>query len=152
MTAQPWGRTEAFALTQLIRRIRPAWDELACINILETLASRDLADVAHAAIRTAQDPAMLTPQALKFVDSPHWRPTVRDTSGDRATPFWEDTARLQAIANCVHCDDRGRLDNGNLCQHDDPAIRAQRAKARVQAALAKVRATRTNALNEETQP
>jgi hypothetical protein len=144
-------RPEADYLAALIRIHRPHWDHLVIMdNLILVGEHRDLADVAHAAIRTAQDPAMLTPQALKFVDSPHWRPTVRETH-ERATPFWEDTARLQEIDRCPYCDPRGRLDNGNLCTHDDPKERAQRARDRAQAALAQVRATRTNALNEETQ-
>ena len=75
----------------------------------------------------------------------------------------------QEIANCPYCDLHGKMANGYPCNHDDPQQRAARAKAhadlaraeikptvtpadRAQAALAQVRVTRTNALNEETQP
>lgn len=130
MTAT-WGRPEAFALAQLIRRIRPAWDELATINVLADMAGRDLADVAHAAIRTAQDPTMLTPQALKFVDSPHWRKikAIADTEPEPVHPRPIQTddeikARTQAIRHCHYCDDRGYSYHGTVCLHEDPEKRA----------------------------
>jgi hypothetical protein len=131
------SRPEADHIAGLLRTIRPHWDHLAIMTVL-TSVDADLADIAYAAIRTAQDPAMRTPQSLAFTDSQHWRPTVREHT-PRAQPVWEDDARLQEIARCQYCDEQGRLNNGHLCAHEDPAIRAQRAHDRAQAARAAIR-------------
>ena len=66
-------REQAALLAGLIRTIRPAWDELATINTLGEAKDRgDLATIAFAAIRTAQDDTCKTPKAIGF-DSDHWR-------------------------------------------------------------------------------
>lgn len=75
-------RAQANLLAQLARTIRPSWDELhatdviAAVNLLEINA--DLADLAHAVIRCAENRTMRTPGAIALTDADHWRPTVRD--------------------------------------------------------------------------
>lgn len=69
------SKQQAEALAGFIRTVRPAWDHVVLVRQLGTLKDRDLADVAHAAIRTAQDESMRTPQAIGF-DSEHWRVTT----------------------------------------------------------------------------
>ena len=130
-------RQEAVALTELVRTQRAGWDALATINVLTTLTG-DLADIAYCAIRTAQDPTMRTPVALRWEDNPHKRPTIRETT-PRAMPIWEDTARLAEIARCHWCDQRGYLPNGYICQHEDPDDRARRAARRADQARAQIR-------------
>lgn len=68
------------ALVVLVQSIRPTWDTRAIRPVLAKLVAdgHDLADVAWAAVRTAQDQAMRRPAAIGLTDSPHWRPTVRD--------------------------------------------------------------------------
>jgi hypothetical protein len=66
------SREQTGALVALIRAIRPAWDSRAIRPVLEQLADgHDLAELAAAAIRTAEDPTMRTPTAITF-DGDHW--------------------------------------------------------------------------------
>ncbi|RCK68285.1 hypothetical protein DT076_16695 [Desertihabitans brevis] len=73
-----YSRQHAAALAELLRLIRPSWDALATINALHDVADRPLADVARAAILTAQDHDARTPRAITFTDSDHWRSLTAD--------------------------------------------------------------------------
>lgn len=67
-------------LVVLVQNLRPQWDTRGIRPVLAKLVAdgHDLADIAWAAIRTAEDRGMRTPAAIAQTDSPHWRPTVRD--------------------------------------------------------------------------
>lgn len=71
-------REQANALAAFLRTIRPAWDHLATYHTLGELRHRDIADVAYAAIRTAQDTTKRTPKAIAWAGD-HW-PTARPTT------------------------------------------------------------------------
>jgi len=108
-------RVEAAALAGLCRAIRPKWDELKTIEVLDTLAAQGLplAEVAYAAIKTAQDPTRATPTAIAF-DGEHW-----PTGYEAAPPA--DRGPLdgaEVVDACPYCDRKGRLTDGNLCRHD----------------------------------
>lgn len=85
MTSQPGDILGPSVL--LVQALRPEWDTRAIRPVLATLIAegRDLADLIHAAIRTAQDPTMRRPAAIAL-DTDHWRPTVRhsETPDERA--------------------------------------------------------------------
>ena len=97
-------REQAGALATLLRTIRPAWDQLATINALGQHQGRDLADLAYAAIRTAQDPDSRTPAALGFTDRDHWQRTARTTP---RSPKADETCPVDGhsgwAANCPQC-------------------------------------------------
>jgi hypothetical protein len=140
-------REQIGALVVLVQAIRPAWDSRAIRPVLERLApEHDLAELAWAAIRTAEDPTKRTPAAIAW-EGDHWRamPSTGLTVTQRAERDEHLHLRAQEIAECRWCDHRGRLPGDVMCYHDeDPEIRADRAAARANIARALIRRTIDN--------
>ena len=113
-------REELGALTLLVQAIRPAWDTRAIRPVLDEIANRhafngDLALLAWAAIRTAQNHDMRSPAAIAF-DGDHWKPgnQTGPTAAQRAETRRELEIRYQEIDRCEWCDPYGRLEGGVL--------------------------------------
>ena len=130
----------------LARTIRPAWDQLATLNAIAEVARHDLADVAHAVIRCAQDQTMKTPAAIGFLEGPHWRPTLRigETVEQIEQRTTDALSYATAAGNCPHCDEHGRQTTGFLCPHDGLSTeqRAEQVRERASAARAAIRPPR----------
>jgi hypothetical protein len=63
-------KQQAGALAVLGQTIRPKWDTRAITDALAEFKDRDLADVATAVIRAAEDPSILTPKGITFDRKP----------------------------------------------------------------------------------
>lgn len=118
------------ALVVLVQTIRPAWDTRAIRPVIEALAHRDLADLTHAAIRTAQDPSCRKPAAIAFTDSEHWQPTLRytETAPERARRLDQQATAAAEARACNLCDEHGYI-GGHRCNHNPRTAAAAHAGA-----------------------
>jgi hypothetical protein len=98
------NREQAVFIAELVHTIRPAWDTRAILAALKATEHRDLADVAHAAIRIAQDDKIRKPIVISM-DGEHWRPTIRDDASVRPTSRDQCTkpGHSSWATNCAQC-------------------------------------------------
>lgn len=136
-------KEQAGMVAVLVQSVRTGWDTRAITAALADLQNLDLADVAHAAIRVAEDPDMRTPAAIAFLDPKHWRPTIREGETAEQVQTRRDNAytATAGAASCPHCDDTGRQPTGFLCPHDGrtPEQRAEHHRHQAAAARAAIR-------------
>jgi hypothetical protein len=133
MTAAPTvTREQAALIAQLLRTIRPAWDQAATGKFVGEASRehRDLADLLHGCIRTAQDSSLASPVTLTWAGE-HWQRTVRATESAE-----ERAARIQAQIDAREERERGYSLNG------EQKARIAAAKAAARQALADAAAAR----------
>lgn len=119
MTATPSvTREQAALIAQLLRTIRPAWDEMRTAEYVgkASVEHRDFADLLHGCIRTAQDQTLTSPASLTF-SGEHWTRSVRAVESPE-----ERRARIQAQLDAR--EERAR--------EYDPKQRARAAEIRAQ--------------------
>lgn len=134
------NREQAALITQLLRTIRPAWDQAATGKYVAEASRehRDLADLLHGCIRTAQDTALTSPVSLTFSGA-QWQRSVRSTESAE-----EREARIQA-----QIDARVEREQGYGLSSEQVA-RKEAAKALARQTLAEAQAARKIAPKETT--
>ena len=126
------SREQAALIAQLLRTVRPAWDQAVTGKYVAEASRehRDLADLLHGCIRTVQDPALTSPTSLTFAGD-QWTRTVRTIESPD-----ERQARIQAQLD--EREDRQRGYPQTEAQRD----RVQQAKQQIHQTLADARQRR----------
>lgn len=138
MTKPSVTREQAALIAQLLRTIRPAWDQAVTGKFVgeASLEHRDLADLIHGCIRTAEDTSLTSPAALTFA-GPQWERTVRETESAE-----ERQARIRAQLDARTERERGRQLSEVQRRRVEDAKREARAAAQQAAERAReLRAT-----------
>ena len=125
-------REQAALIAQLLRTIRPAWDQAATGKYVAEASRehRDLADLLHGCVRTAQDQALTSPTSLTFAGE-QWTRSVRVVESAE-----EREARIQA-----QLDARAERERGYPVS-DNQRARADAAKALIRQTLASSKSRR----------
>lgn len=91
-------KAQAYALADLTRTIRPAWDTRAITTAIAEVSHADLPDIAAALLRIADNPDMRTPAALTF-EGDHWHtPTTKLYPADRCRTCGHPQHRCRQLA------------------------------------------------------
>lgn len=131
-------REQAALIAQLLRSVRPAWDQAVTGKFVVEASRehRDLADLLHGCVRIAQDHTLTSPAALTFAGGP-WERTVRIVESAE-----EREARIQTQFDAREERARGF--------DDTRTDRAAAAKADIHATLAAGRNARLYGRQETT--
>lgn len=77
-------REQAAHIAQLVRTMRPAWDELTIINLLAQHQQSPLDTITKAALNAAQNPKAETPRAINWPE--HWPTSAITPTGINDDP------------------------------------------------------------------